>query len=142
MMKLLKIMEDFMKIRFLKVVFSIIILFITLNLFAQDVEVSSWGYGLSTGFGVTEGNSIPDSFSVSFQSWHREGSGWSIDWINKKQIVVGDYLGEYFELAGSQNGLLGSLYFGFPVGEIFRPYIGGGIGIGFHFGETLKKTSD
>jgi len=129
-----------MKTGLLRAFFSITMLFISIGLFAQEVSVIQWAYGLDTSFGLSPGNEIPNSFSLSFQSHHRYGSGWSIDWINKKQTVLGEYLGEYSEINGSQNGVLGSLYLGFPIGKIFRPYVGGGIGIGFYFGDNMNNT--
>ena len=128
-----------MKKGLLLVFIGLLMFFVATDTFAQEVKIIPWGYGLGTSLGITSENSIPNSFSISFQSWHRMGSGWSIDWINQKQTVIGEYLGDYFEINGSQNGLLGSLFLGFPIGDIFRPYVGGGIGIGFYLGDNVNN---
>jgi hypothetical protein len=111
-----------MKKGLLLVFIGLCMFFVNAGTFAQEVEIIPWGYGLGTSLGITSETIIPNSFSIAFQSWHREGwFGWSIDWINKKQTIIGEYLGDYFEINGSQNGFLGSLFFGFPIGDIFRP---------------------
>ena len=103
-----------------------LILFITAtSIFAQEVSVSPWGYGFETGIGVVK--KYEKNYSISFQSWHRYGSGWSVDWISRNNKINNDE--NYF--AGIKFGILGSLYLGFPLGKIIRPYAGGGIGIGF-----------
>jgi len=121
------------------VFFCLVMMIVASGTFAQEVTVSPWGYGLATGFGVTSENGIPNSYSISFQSWHRKGSGWSIDWISQKQTAQKEYSGEYYEMNGTKNGLLGSLFLGFPIGDIFRPYVGGGLGIGFDLGEVINE---
>jgi len=127
----IKIMEDFMKISFLRVFFCFAILFISLDLFAQDTEVSSLGYGFETSFSLKSGYEMPDSFSISFQGMFDLGGGLSLDFI----ALNGEYQnGNIYSsgLLSNGGGLLGSLFLGFPIGNIFRPYLGGGIGYGWN----------
>jgi hypothetical protein len=70
--------------------------------FTQEIE----GIGLETSYNAA-------SYSLSLQTMTSYG-GWSIDWIQK---------------SGS-SGFLGSLFLGLPIGDIFKLYGGGGLGIG------------
>jgi opacity protein-like surface antigen len=121
-----------MKKDVLPVFLGFIMLFATSGVSAQNIEVSPWGYGLATSFGLTAENGIPDSYSLSFHGWHREGGGMSIDWISQRLTSQG----HNYELTGSRNGILGSIFMGIPVGNVFRPYIGGGLGVGFDLGDA------
>jgi hypothetical protein len=114
-----------MKKEFFVVIFCMVMLIVATGTFAQEATIIPWGHGLETGFGLTEG--YENDYSISFQGWHRYGSGWSIDWISRHhEEKDGNH-----SYVGFKGGLLGSLFLGFPIGDIFRPYVGGGIGIGF-----------
>jgi len=119
------------KIIFVGAFISLTMLVVSSGIFAQEVTIDSWGYGLETSFGLVPGYEIPNSYSLSFQGHHRQGSGWSIDWISRQIKFLDEYHGDYYEESMTKNGLLGSLFLGFPIGNIFRPYIGGGLGFGF-----------
>jgi len=110
------------------VFFSLMMLAVAAGTFAQEVKITPWGYGLETSFGLTSGYGIPDSFSLSFQGMLDAGGGLSLDWISLN-IEEEDSSGNKY--VGPKAGLLGSLFLGFPIGDIFRPYVGGGLGIGF-----------
>jgi hypothetical protein len=105
------------------------------NTFAQDtVEISPWGYGLATNFGLNSGQGIPNTFSVSFQGILDSGGGLSLDFI----ALNGEKTTEEGSISKiSEFGILGSLFLGFPIGDIFRPYLGGGLGICIYF--MIKK---
>jgi len=70
---------------------------------------------------------MPYSFSISFQGILDQGGGLSLDLI----ALNGDYENgnEYRSgLFSNGGGILGSLFLGIPIGNIFKPYLGGGIG--------------
>jgi transglutaminase-like putative cysteine protease len=87
-----------------------------------------WGYsyGVETSFGIASEHSFSDSHSISLQRWDPSGLGISIDWIYLQQK---EEKSEY-----SKFGLLGSAFWGFPLGSVFMPYIGGGLGFGYDMG--------
>jgi hypothetical protein len=109
--------------KFLTELFRIVMITISVCVSAQEATISEWGYGLETSYGLSSGYS-PDSYSLSFQAMQPYG-GWSIDWIQRNQDENSSGL-----LAG-KTGLLGSLFFGIPLGDVFELYGGGGLGIGF-----------
>jgi len=111
---------------FRRICVLLVLLFAYNNVFAQEAKLSHGGLGLETSMGVISGN-IPQNYSLSLQSMYDGGAsrswwgGWSLDWIHNKssdtQIAEND-------------GILFDLYLSLPVNSMFRPYLGGGIGIG------------
>jgi hypothetical protein len=87
-------------------------LFVAMSAFTQEATISEWGYGLEASMGVISGNELASNYSVSFQSLHDSGSGWSLDYIY-----------------GVNLGLLGSMFLGLPLSKYFIPYVGGGLGV-------------
>jgi hypothetical protein len=111
--------------------FGLVLLIVVTSTFAQEVEISPWGSGFETSFSLKSGYEIPNSFSVSFQSILDSGGGLSLDFI----ALNGEYSNGTSSASGflsNGGGLLGSLFLGFPIGNIFRPYVGGGIGYGWN----------
>jgi hypothetical protein len=109
--------------------FGLMMMILVTSTHAQEVKASPWGYGFETSFSLKSGYEIPNSFSVSFQGIADSGGGLSLDFI----ALNGEYSDGLSNSSGIYSGgLLGSLFLGFPIGKIFRPYVGGGIGYGFH----------
>lgn len=107
----------------------LVLLNIVTSIFAQEVEIIPWGYGLATSFSLKSDEMTSKSFSISMQKMLDLGGGLSVDFI----ALNGEYTNGSNSGSGLyEGGLLGSLFFGFPLGKIFRPYIGGGLGIGFN----------
>jgi hypothetical protein len=92
-------------------------IFLSIGAFTQEAEISPWGYGLETSYGVISGGDFFTNYSISFQGIHDFGYGLSVDWI-------GRYIGRY-----GRSGLLGSVVLGLPLSRFFIPYVGGGLGI-------------
>jgi hypothetical protein len=96
------------------------------SVFAQESEITDWGKGLETSFGISSGKGLPDNYSLSFQGVHDLGFGFSLDFIkaaddeNRSGLLV-------------NSGLLGSVFLGFPFSKYFIPYVGGGLGIKDNF---------
>jgi hypothetical protein len=114
-----------------KFLFCLLMLIVATGTFAQT---NSWAYGVETSFGITSGHGFPNGYSISLQCWLPDGSGASLDWISLKQ--------ESKYGSSSKNGLLGSLFiniFSFPLDDVFKPYFGGGLGIGFDLGSVLNE---
>jgi ribosomal protein L19E len=104
---------------------SMAMLFTAIGAFAQEVTISSWGYGLEASMGVISGNELPNNYSISFQGLHDYGSGLSLDYIHGPELANSGGL-----LVNS--GFLGSAFLGLPLSKYFIPYVGGGLGVKFN----------
>jgi hypothetical protein len=92
------------------------------SVFSQESEITDWGKGLETSFGVSSGKGLPDNYSLSFQGVHDSGFCFSLDFIKAADD-------EHRSGLLVNSGLLGSMFLGIPFSKYFIPYVGGGLGI-------------
>jgi hypothetical protein len=126
--------EFFMK----KYFFIVMMLYAAFNAFAQEVTISPKGYGVEMSGGIPSGEeNFFHSYSASFQSmmpgkgWSLDGMSWSLDYIANFKDDTNDYIANFKDDTNGYAGLLGSLFFGFPIGTVFELYGGGGLGVKF-----------